>query len=376
MCAKAGLVVTTIYDLGVMESYFCNFLKYGHLDQVWVFVIPDRKTPAQAYERCRDLRQRGMQIYCPTIEDQERFLVKVGFPPGLIPYDSDNRRNVGYLMALEHGLDFVISIDDDNFCSSEDFFSEHLAVYQGDGEIPVVSSSTGWFNPCSLLEMNHNCPVYPRGFPYYARRSEPKMALKKSRPQIHINAGLWLADPDLDAITWLVLPTRALNFKGLSVVLDRNTWSPINTQNTALRREAVAAYYFIKMGYPLAGMPSIDRYGDIFSGYFVQACAKHLGGSVRIGSPIVEHKRNTHNYLRDAMQEWACIMVLEDLIPAIVEFGLEGSSYPEVYISLSYALEDTVERMKGAVWTDATRGYFHQVAYYMRLWAKVAAQFL
>lgn len=376
MSVQAGLVVTTIHDLEVIEGYFDNFLKYGHLDQIQVFVIPDRKTPARAYERCRDLQRRGMQIHCPTIEEQEKFLVEVGLLPSFIPYDSDNRRNIGYLMALDCGVDFVISIDDDNFCSSEDFFSEHLVVCQDDCEAVVVSSSSGWFNPCSLLEMDHDGPVYPRGFPYYARHSKPEVIWEKRRSQIHINAGLWLADPDLDAITWLVLPTRSINFKGPSVALDRNTWSPINTQNTALRREAIAAYYFIKMGYPLAGMPNIDRYGDIFSGYFVQACAKHLGGSIRFGSPIVEHKRNTHNYLRDAMQEWACIMVLEDLVPAIMECSLEGSDYPAAYISLSCALEEIVERMKGIVWTDATRGYFHQVAYYMRLWAKVVDQFL
>ncbi|MEM4301932.1 MAG: hypothetical protein QW570_07525 [Candidatus Caldarchaeum sp.] len=377
MSVKAGMVVTTIYDLEVMESYFDNFLKNGRLDQVQVFVIPDRKTPKQAYERCRDLHQRGMDICCPAIEEQEDFLTKVGFPPSLIPYDSDNRRNVGFLMALERGVDFVISIDDDNFCSlSEDFFSEHMVVCRNDFESTVVSSPNNWFNICSLIRVNHECPIYPRGFPYYARHIQTEFTLRQSQVQVHINEGLWLGDPDLDAITWLVLPTRALEFKGVSLVLDRNTWSPINTQNTALRREAVAAYYFVKMGYPLAGMPNIDRYGDIFSGYFVQACAKHLGGSIRVGSPILEHRRNTHHYLRDAMQEWACIIVLEDLIPAIMELRLEGSTYPEVYTSLSYALEETVERMKGSIWTDATRGYFHQVAYYMRLWAKVAAQFL
>lgn len=377
MSIKAGLVVTTIYDLAVMESYYKNLRKYGHLDQVQVFVIPDRKTPLQAYERCRTLSKCGMHIYCPTIEDQEEFLKKVGFSPSLIPYDSDNRRNVGYLMALESGVDFIISIDDDNFCSlEEDFFHEHSIVCCGNHIGKVVASSNGWFNPCSLLEMDHSGPIYPRGFPYFARHKESNALEKEQQVQVYINAGLWVSDPDLDAITWLVLPTRAIAFRGRSVVLDRNTWSPINTQNTSLRREALAAYYFVKMGYPLAGMSSIDRYGDIFSGYFVQACAKRLGNSCRFGSPIVEHRRNTHNYFRDATQEWACILVLEDLLPALVEFQLEGNTYPEVYISLSYALEETVEQMKGLVWTDATKGYFHQMAHYMRLWARVASQFL
>lgn len=38
------------------------------------------------------------------------------------------------------------------------------------------------------------------------------------------------------------------------------------------------------MGYRHNGQV-IDRYADIFSGYFVQACAKHLGHAVRFGTP-------------------------------------------------------------------------------------------
>ncbi|GAG67747.1 unnamed protein product, partial [marine sediment metagenome] len=39
-------------------------------------------------------------------------------------------------------------------------------------------------------------------------------------------------------------------------------------------------------------------------------------------------------------------------------------------IGLSYAIEDAVEDFSGFIWTDATRGYFHQMAYCMRTWVK------
>ena len=58
------------------------------------------------------------------------------------------------------------------------------------------------------------------------------------------------------------------------------------------------------MGYEIGGI-AIDRYGDIFSGYFVQACARHLGGAIRVGTPVAEHRRNAHSYLQDATREWA-----------------------------------------------------------------------
>lgn len=246
---------------------------------------------------------------------------------------------------------------------------------RGPHKAKVVESNIGWFNACSLLKLVPNSNVYPRGFPYYARHKDADIVFRYEEVDVHINAGLWLKDPDLDGITWLVSPVQSVSFNAESLVLGRRTWSPVNTQNTALRRDVIAAYYFVKMGYPLQGMP-IDRYGDILSGYFAQVCMRHMGGAVRIGTPLVEHKRNSHNFMKDATNEWGCIVVLEDLLPWLSEVKLEGRTYSELYISLSYALEDIVEHFKGKIWTDPTRAYFHLMAYYMRKWAMVCEALL
>ena len=366
---SACLVLTTIFDPKALEMYFKNLESHGHLEQVEVFLIPDTKTPPSAFERCNALKSRGMNVHAPSIEEQEIFLKKVGFSPALVPMNSDNRRNVGYLMAMESGCDFVMSIDDDNFCTdAEDFFKEHSIVCAENGPLESLESSTRWLNICGMMEFDRSVSTYARGFPYYARHKAEAFRVSKMPRDIHINAGLWLGDPDVDAISWLVNPAHSTRFVGPSVVLGQETWSPINTQNTALRRDSIPAYYFVRMNYPLTGFP-IDRYGDIFSGYFVQACAKHLGGAVRVGSPVAEHKRNSHNYLKDSAGELACIMVLENLLPWLTtELQLSGSSYSEAYLSLSQGLEEVVEKLKGTIWTDATRGYFHQMGYCMRNW--------
>ena len=78
--------------------------------------------------------------------------------------------------------------------------------------------------------------VWPRGTPYRYRHQKPCITRGTRSAQIRMNAGLWLGEPDLDAITWLVSPVRATEFKGESVLLDDETWSPINTQNTSLHR--------------------------------------------------------------------------------------------------------------------------------------------
>ena len=63
---KAALVFTTIFDPVVLEDYFKNFVKYDHLDSVYVIVIIDKKTPKKIFQRCEKLKKRGLKIFCPT----------------------------------------------------------------------------------------------------------------------------------------------------------------------------------------------------------------------------------------------------------------------------------------------------------------------
>lgn len=361
MNMKASLVLTTINDSQVLDTYFNNFSKYGHLQDVIVYTIADRKTPKEAFDRWEYLKEKGMNIVCPTIQEQEDFLTHIDF--NLIPYNSDNRRNIGYLMsALNSDIDFTMSIDDDNYCLQDyDYFLESSVVCSGkQNNVWTINSKNGWYNICSHLELSDS---YPRGFPYYARVPE-SISFQKENIEVHINAGLWLGDPDVNAMTWLSCPKRAENFDGSSVILGKNTWTPINTQNTSLRREALASYYFFKMEYLLNGQ-WIDRFGDIFSGYFSQACTKHLGGSVRIGTPLVDHRRNKHDYLNDAKQEMSCICLLEELLPWLTQVKLEGATYSETYNCLSELLEQKIETMN---WDESIRRYFHHIGLYMRRW--------
>ena len=71
-----------------------------------------------------------------------------------------------------------------------------------------------------------------------------------------------------------------------------DTWTPVNTQNTALHRDAIPAYYYVRMGFPVKGMV-IDRFGDIWSDYFLQRCAQQAGEVVRVGPPVADHRRTT-----------------------------------------------------------------------------------
>ncbi len=372
---KASIVVTTIHSGDFLQEYFDNLQKFGHLDEAHFYVITDKKTPVSLYDRAATLRKQGLHVTIPTLEEQDQYLAKVGLDPRMILWNSDYRRNIGYLQAYESHDDIIISIDDDNFpLIEDDFLGGHFAALSSQGPAFQAQSPNGFFNICSLLDFDIQAPPpYPRGFPYYARHretKEPAVITDVTSPIVHVNAGLWLMDPDVDAISWLVLPRRGKSFQGKSLVLDRNTWSPINSQNTSLLRDILPAYYFVKMRYPLGGL-DIDRYGDIFQGYFVQAVAKNLGGAVRFGTPLANHRRNTHNYMNDAWGEWACIQALEDLLPWITSAKLSGSDPIEAYASLATLLEEHVETLSGKFWTDAVRAYFHQMGFYMRKWCEV-----
>lgn len=368
---KTCVVVTTINAGGILDGYCKQAEQEGVREQVEFIVIPDRKTPIELFAKCDEVRARGFRIQCPTVEEQDTYLKQFGSLAQLVPYNSDNRRNIGYLMSLESGCEVLLSIDDDNYAIGETYETSSL-VCSDSVTLPAVHSSNRWFNFCDMLEIEPSYHVFPRGYPYHKRTENPILSYPQETGPVRMNVGLWIDEPDLDAITWLAAPVRAKSFKpynGGSILLGQDTWSPINTQNTALHRDVTVTYYFVRMGYPLAGLP-IDRYGDIFSGYLSQACVRHMGDRIRVGTPVADHKRNAHNYMRDLAGELACIMVLEPILEWLPDAKLEGKSYADTYLSLADAIDHQVVHFTGQIWNDATRGYFHQMTYCMRQWVK------
>ena len=268
---KVAIVFTTIFDNDIVEKLCQNIDKYGHTDETTIIAIPDKKTPAAVYEACKSYADKGFNVICPPVDQQDSFLSKVGLYPEFIPYNHENRRNVGYLMALEF-CDLLISIDDDNYPTDSDFVGGHKAVFEQKTPIATVSSPNKWYNPMEMLHFEVDSPavLYPRGFPYkYRTRHEYQWSETANDPdEISLNAGLWLNEPDIDGITWIVQPAKtdrvAESFR--DVIIGDDTWTTVNTQNTSLRREAIAAYYCLRMDFPIKGMV-ISRYGDIFSGF-------------------------------------------------------------------------------------------------------------
>lgn len=370
MPKKASIVLTTINVPVLLDEYADNFEKFGHKHDVALIVIPDRKTPSEAREVVARIRRRGFDADYIDLERQEDWLSKFPDLKAIIPYHSDNRRNIGYLMAVERDCDFLISIDDDNYCSrDEDFYAGHAIVGSQQTRI-AVESSTGWFNICDLLEKSPNQTIYPRGFPYHKRDKDAKIQEKSTTGYVAVNAGLWIHDPDVDAVTRLHEDFKTTRLHRDPILLAPQTKSPINSQNTALISDAIAAYYFVLMGETVHGS-KIDRYGDIFSGYFLRKCVEHRGHFVGVGSPVATHRRNRHNLLEDLRQELWGMILTQSLVEMLDQIKLEGNTYAECYRDLSVKLEKTAGTTEDRYFNEEVRAYFRKITQAMRIWLDV-----
>ena len=137
---------------------------------------------------------------------------------------------------------------------------EHSRPILQASEHSALKSNTNWLNVCEFLEDKRKVEFYPRGYPMNQRWKEPKpfFRTEKQKRKIIVNAGLWLDDPDVDAITRLTNDISAVRYtKEESFTMQKGTWCPFNSQNTAMAREMIPAYCL---------SPNIGRYDDIWAG--------------------------------------------------------------------------------------------------------------
>lgn len=343
---KTYLVLTTINTPIVAEKFYQNFKKFGHLKETGLIIIGDTKSPVKkSLSVINKLNKKGFDVEYFDVKRQKDWLKKFPKFSKIIPYNSDNRRNIGFLIALEKTPELLISIDDDNFPqNSSDFLKGHTIAGKTQ-ELNIIRSNSGWFNVCDLLENNTKTTIYPRGFPYNKRNLIGKTTKTKKKVKIGMNIGLWLNDPDIDAITRINNDVKITKYNSKQIGLELGTFTPINTQNTAIIPYLLPAYYFVIMGERIDGL-TIDRYGDIWSGLFVKKVMDHLGYYVSIGEPIAIHIRNRHVLFDDLKQELMAIIYTDLLSEIVMNINLRGKSPIDAYDSLTdqllkYSKKDT-----------------------------------
>jgi len=304
------IVFTTIYHPAVLDSLFENIARFNNLDVVKVWVVGDKKTPDSCGEMAARVSRQGLETVYLDIKMQEQWGRKCESFYNRLPYNNETRRNIGYLHAWENNCEIMISIDDDNYPLEDDLVGFHRNTgstwKQG-----RLHEKTGFHNICEYLEFIPDRQIFPRGFPFRLRGTANQPVILDDGKSVVIGAlgGLWLNDPDVDATTWLNGSIKGTGYNGLDIqVLDHSTWTPLNTQNTSIVRELIPAYLCIPMAWKVPG-GSIQRYGDIWGGYFLQALIKETPYHIAFGRPLMDHRRNQHDYVDDLRFEyWGMIL--------------------------------------------------------------------
>jgi hypothetical protein len=361
---RPALVTTTIHVPRLLEAYVQDAVANGHQDAL-VVVAGDRKTPAEAKSWSLELAARsGVELTFLDCADQVEYLRRFPELERHLPWNSIQRRNIAVLAAYERGCDPIVTIDDDNFLLAPDFLGRH-GLAGREAELPALTSSTGWLDVCRDLEEARGVPFYHRGFPPGERWREAEVRERAARGRVVVNAGLWVGDPDVDALQRLVYPVEAVRYRREgSFVLGPGTWSPFNSQNTALAREVVPAYFL---------SPLVGRYDDIWASYVVCRIAEHLGHLVAFGQPVVRQERNLHDYWKDLDQEREPMQVTDALCRALRSVELGGRDYGTCLSELARGLQGWLADGAGGL-PEARAALIRHFVSGLRVWETTMAQ--
>jgi hypothetical protein len=318
---KTAVVSTSIRIPEMLRDYCRSANFYRHQD-IKVFMVGDKKTPSEAREFCNQLSSTyNVTVEFLGVEEQEQALKNFPKLREVVPYNSACRKILGMLLAYLEGFENLITVDDDNFIANHDFFGCHDIV-GSEVELPLVESTSGWFNACAYLIEEHNIPFYYRGIPWSQRKAEKDhVTWHKAKARVVVNSGFWLDDPDIDATSRLFWPIRVT---GMQPEVEPNfglfpgTWCPFNNQNTAMSREILPAYFTPH---------NARRFSDIFPAYVVCRIAQHLNHVIAYGHPFVHQIRNPHNYWQDVDDEKVGAQATEPLVELLRSAQLDGNNY-------------------------------------------------
>lgn len=342
-----ALVTTTIRRPQFLEGALENADRYGHRDRLRIVVIGDRKTPPDVGDYVSELGRRfAVEAIYLDMAAQRKFLRRWPSFDLFLRNDSIQRRNVGYLQAACDGAEVIITVDDDNFVTEEDFIGGH-AIVGSQAALPVVSHPSGWWNVCERLTSEPPRQFYPRGFPKSFQDWKAESGhVETAEVRVVANGGLWLGAPDVDATAHIEEPIHVTAMEPVAgqrtCALAVGTWCPLNSQNTAFDVRALPAMYLPVMHDRIRGY-RISRMDDIWMSYFLRAIADLRGDAVTYGSPLVVQERNPHHLLADLSEELPGYVLTEHIAGYLRKFQTGAGTYADAYLDLIYHLRECAE---------------------------------
>jgi hypothetical protein len=297
------------------------------------FVAGDRKTPKEAYELVLSLDE-NTAVCLPESGHKWKCSKAIG-------WDTIARRNIAFLEALKWDADVIYSWDDDNLPIGTDHFESIEAALGYPFSGIKLSGTGGWFDPGVVLRP----AVRHRGFPYNMPLG--KMASPVVDARVGVAAGLVIGDPDIDASTRIEHKPdigQVHIFGEVGFVVDPHAWTVFNSQNTAMLRELVPAWFL---------MPNVGRHDDIFASLIVQRVARERNLHVHFGPPFTYQERNEHNLIKDLRAEIDGMENVEKLAKLLDSLILPGRSVIEdtcvIYSALRYCDFLPIESVNAAL---------------------------
>ncbi|MFY9289052.1 MAG: hypothetical protein WAO98_11195 [Alphaproteobacteria bacterium] len=329
---KHAIITTTINVPENLNAYAKDLVDHGVKNACFV-VTGDKKTPAATAEACAQIQKTyGISTEYMGVEEQNKFMARFPEYDSFLPWNCIQRRNVAILKAYADGADVIYTIDDDNFLHTPNYIGSHGSLGQVQ-QLDAVQSESGWFNVCTYLTERSGRQFFHRGYSYDHRVTpDPKTTTQKVSGRVVVNAGLWLGDPDVDAVTRLAIAPDVTESKlKTRIALAHGTKGPFNSQNTAVHRDVIPAYsmYF-----------GVGRYDDILPSYFVKRIADHLKDYICFGMPLVRQTRNVHDLWIDADKERLGYQLTDRIVAWLYEITLKGNDYKSCMYEIIPALRE------------------------------------
>lgn len=266
-----------------------------------------------------------------SVNDQERMnskLVKI------LPYNHYCRKMMGYLYAIQNGATLIIDTDDDNMPK------ENWAFPNFKGFFDSIPGNLGFINIYSYYT-DHK--IWPRGLPLHLINKTQRMDnIENGNFKIGVWQGLADGDPDVDAI-YRLTSDIACNFQERSpLVLQPGTFSPFNTQNTAIIKEL----------FPILYLPTYVnfRFTDILRGIIAQPIMWAAGYTLGFTNATVIQNRNPHDYFKDFISEIPMYLHIEKVTEIVVKSTKSNCSIIDnlynSYIELEKENIITVDELK------------------------------
>ena len=293
---KTAIITTTINVPIFLDKILKNILKEKKNNEIVTIVIGDKKTPNETGIYCKKISKKfNTVIKYFDVKAQDKFFKKYLSLYKMFPYNDAVRKLLGSIytkIVYRKSIERIIFIDDDNYLTDDKSFLNGHNITNSKITGTSIKAKNNWVNIYENLVVEHNVPIFPRGYPWKYRGCENKLSFKKFKnKKIIAKCGFITGDPDIDAVSRLFWPIYVKKVKSKkNYYFTPGTFTPFNDQNTSISREYIMLYYK-----PL----SAGRNSDIWTSYLICKMAEIYREIVSYGSPVLKQIRNKHDYWKD-----------------------------------------------------------------------------